>query len=82
MGSVATVFKVYPEPGSEDAAKKEIEAILKPKGIQVEEIAFGIKVIKVLFVHDDKEGSTELEEKLRKVKGINEVEVEDETLIS
>ncbi len=82
MGSVATVFKVYPEPGSEDAAKKEIEAKLKPKGIQVEEIAFGIKVIKVLFVHDDKEGSTELEEKLRKVKGINEVEVEDETLIS
>ncbi|MCL4375490.1 elongation factor 1-beta [Candidatus Marsarchaeota archaeon] len=70
MGSVATVFKVYPEPGNEDAAKKEIEAKLKPKGIQVEEIAFGIKVIKVLFVHDDKEGSTELEEKLRKVKGI------------
>ncbi len=82
MGSVATVFKVYPEPGKEEEAKKEIEEKLKPKGVQVEEVAFGIKVIKVLFVHDDKEGSTELEDKLRQVQGINEVEVEDETLIS
>ncbi len=82
MGSVATVFKVYPEPGKEEEAKKEIEEKLKPKGVQVEEVAFGIKVIKVLFVHDDKEGSTELEDKLRQIQGINEVEVEDETLIS
>ena len=82
MGSVATVFKVYSEPGKEEEAKKEIEEKLKPKGVQVEEVAFGIKVIKVLFVHDDKEGSTELEDKLRQIQGINEVEVEDETLIS
>ena len=49
--------------------------------MQLEDIAFGIKVIKVMFVHDDSEGSSIIEEKLRKVNGVTEVEVADESLI-
>ena len=81
MGSVATVFKVYIENGKENEVSKAIKETLKPKNMQVEEVAFGIKVAKVLFVHEDTEGSSAFEEKLRKIHGVNEVEVDDETLL-
>ncbi len=81
MGSVATVFKVYIESGKEGDVSKEIREKLKPKNMQVEDVAFGIKVAKVLFVHEDTEGSSSFEERLRKISGVNEVEVDDETLL-
>ena len=80
MGNVATLFKVYVEAGMEDGVSRSIKA-LKPKSLQTEEIGFGIKVIKVMFVHTDEEGSTPIEEKLKSVKGVNEVEVEEQTLL-
>ncbi len=82
MGDVAVLFRVYPEEGKADEVKASIIENLHPKSIALEDVAFGIKVIKVLFIHDDKTGSSEFEEKLRNVKGVNEVEVLDETLIS
>lgn len=82
MGKVATVFKVYAEDVSKsDSIRAEIVKGLKPESIQVEEIGFGIKVIKVMFVHEDQEGSTRFEEALRKVGGVKDVEVDDETLL-
>ncbi len=81
MGKVAVLFKVYTDEGREEAVSKEISEKLKPQGIQLEDIAFGIKVIKVLFVHDDSEGSSVLEENLRKVNGVREVEVAEESLV-
>ncbi len=80
MGNVATLFKVYVEAGMEDSVSNGIKA-MNPKSIQMEEIGFGIKVIKVMFVHTDEEGSTPYEEKLKAVKGVNEVEVEEQTLL-
>jgi translation elongation factor EF-1beta len=81
MGNVITLFKVYTEPGNEEKVSAEIKNRLNPKGMQLEDIAFGIKVIKVMFVHDDSEGSSIIEEKLRKVNGVTEVEVADESLM-
>ncbi len=81
MGNVITLFKVYTEPGNEEKVSIEIKNSLNPKGMQLEDIAFGIKVIKVMFVHDDSEGSSIIEEKLRKVNGVTEVEVADESLM-
>ena len=82
MGKAIVLFRVYADSGREEAVKKEIEDTLKPKGIKLEEVAFGIKTIKVMFMHDDKEGSTDKEEAaLRKISGVNEVEVLEETLI-
>ncbi|MFP3278921.1 MAG: elongation factor 1-beta [Candidatus Micrarchaeota archaeon] len=81
MGKVGVVFKVYPENGEEEKVSKRIAEALKPNGIQLEDIAFGIKVIKVLFIHEDTEGSSVFEEKLKNIEGVKEVEVEEESLL-
>lgn len=80
MGDVATLFKVYLEAGTEGSVSSGIKA-LRPKSMQIEEIGFGIKTIRVLFVHTDEEGSTPYEEKLKAIKGVSEVEVEEQTLL-
>ncbi len=82
MGNVAVLFRVYPEEGKAEEVKKEIIDTMKPQSIALEDVAFGIKVIKVLFIHDDSKGSSEFEEGLKNLKGVNEVEVLEETLIS
>lgn len=81
MGKVAVLFKVYTDEGQQEAVASKIKAELKPNGIAMEEIGFGIKIIKVQFVYEDEQGSTKLEESLRKVQGVNEVEVIEETLL-
>ncbi len=81
MAKVATLFKVYPNNGEEEEVRRNVRETLQPKSMQLEDVAFGIKVLKVLFVHEDSEGSSAFEEKLRKIKGVNEVEVEEESLL-
>ncbi|MCL5239299.1 MAG: elongation factor 1-beta family protein [Candidatus Marsarchaeota archaeon] len=81
MGDVAVLFRIYAEEGKEESVRKEIADTLKPKGSQLEEVAFGIKTIKALFVHDDAHGSSEIEEKLRKLPGVKEVEIVEESLV-
>ena len=82
MGKVATIFKVYSEDSADsNSILKMISDKLKPTSTQIEEIGFGIKVIKVMFVHEDNEGSTEYEKKLREFPGVKEVEVEEESLL-
>jgi translation elongation factor EF-1beta len=81
MGDVAVLFRVYTEAGKEDAVRSEIVDKLGPKGSQLEDVAFGIKTIKVLFVHDDKQGSSEIEDKIKKIPGVNEVEIIEESLV-
>ncbi len=81
MSTVATVFKVYVEPGKETEVLDNIKKTMNPKAMQSDEVAFGIKVIKVMFVHEDQEGSTLFEEKLRKINGVTEVEVDQESLL-
>ncbi len=81
MGKVATVFKVYIENGKEAEVSKAIKEKLKPNGMQIEEVAFGIKVLKVMFVHEDEEGSTSFEDGLRKIPDVTEVEIEGESLL-
>jgi translation elongation factor EF-1beta len=79
MAKVATIYKVYAE--NTDKVASDIKAKLSPKSLQAEEIAFGIKVIKVMFVHEDSEGSIVYEEKLRAIPGVSEVEVAEESLL-
>jgi len=82
MGNVAVLFKVYADGGSEEQVLKGIENAMHPKSARIEEIGFGIKIIKVLFVHDDSVGSTDFENQLSRITGVNNVEVDEETLIS
>jgi len=82
MSNVAVVFKVYAQESDPSALMDTIKKDLNPAGMQMEEVAFGIKVIKVLFKFDDtKTSSTKFEEELKKVKGVGEIEVFEEGLI-
>lgn len=81
MSKAAILFKVYPKDGRLDAALDEIKSNMEPSDIGLEEVGFGIKVIKVLFTYDTATGSSEIEERLRGLDNIQEVEVEQDTLI-
>ncbi len=82
MSSVAVLFKVYPKDNMSDAAMTNIKKQMNPAGMQLEDVAFGIRVIKVLFKFDDsKTSSSKIEEDLRKVDGVGEIEVMEEGLI-
>ncbi|MGA3020348.1 MAG: hypothetical protein ABSD68_00140 [Candidatus Micrarchaeales archaeon] len=80
MGDVAVLFRIYTAEGGIDKVKAEVVK-LKPRGLQIEDVAFGIKTIKVLFIHPDSHGSSEIEDEIRKIPGVNEVEVLEETLV-
>jgi translation elongation factor EF-1beta len=83
MSSVAVLFKVYPKENMLDKALDSIKKMNPaPAGMQTDEIGFGITVIKVLFkFDDDKTSSSKIEDELRKVEGVGELEVEEEGLI-
>ncbi len=82
MSKVAVIFKIYPKENGLDTALREIKDKLKPAAIQSEDVAFGIKVIKARFVFDDaNSSSSNMEDSIRKLDGVGEVEVEEESLI-
>ena len=88
MGQVALSLKVMPSSPDvnietiEDKIKEIETDKVKISDIKVENIAFGLKAIKVLFVMPDKEVSpSEIEEKIKKIEGVGEVETESVTLI-
>ena len=82
MGKVMTVMKVYPEEGA-DLPKllDEVYAIKGCNSAKIEEFVFGAKIIKASFVCDDKEG-VDFEEKVKVLKGVSEVQVDEVGLIS
>lgn len=83
MGLVAATFKIMPESADTDIEKikHEINVRLKPKQVKEIPIAFGLKLIEVLLVFEDKEGIGSVEEKLRTIEGVASVESGDVTLI-
>jgi translation elongation factor EF-1beta len=83
MSKATILFKVYPsDPDKVPQTMDSIKAAMNPSGMQAQEVAFGIKLIKVLFVYDPKQtGSSQLEEQLKKVPGVSEIEVEEESLM-
>jgi len=64
----------------ESEAKKKIIAFSNNKEMKSEQepIAFGLKALKITFVSDESKGSTDaLEENIKKIAGVNSVEVID-----
>jgi len=85
MGDVLTIMRIMPT-GVETDLKKVAAEInnIKPKPHSIEEkpLAFGIKFLEVKFVTPDKEGGTDaIEDAIRKIKGVENVEVTGLTLI-
>ncbi|MEM7819413.1 MAG: elongation factor 1-beta [Candidatus Aenigmatarchaeota archaeon] len=83
MGMVALTMRVMPEsPDIDlDRIKREIKNIVDVKDIKEVPIAFGLKILEVLLVFDDKEGFGDIEEKIRNIKGVSSVEGGNVTLL-
>ncbi len=79
MGEVVAVIKVMPEsPDVFDKMKSEIEKQVKAEKFEEEPIAFGLKALKITVVVKDEEGGTEaIENKLRAIPGVSDVQVVD-----
>ena len=81
MSDVGIVFKVFAKDNNVDAVLEEVKP-LNPSNVSVEELAFGIKTIKILFKFDDEKiTSSSLEEGLKALEHVSEVEVLEESLL-
>lgn len=80
---VAVDVKVFLEDYSKiEYVKKEIAKIAKIQKFWEEEIAFGAKALKAVLLMSDKEGGLDsLEEKIKGIGGVSEIEVENVTRI-
>jgi translation elongation factor EF-1beta len=78
MGEVAVTFKVFVEDMSVfDAVKEELKKA-GARSMQDEEVGFGIKTIKAMFIIPDGEGEIDkLEAKVSSLKGVSEIRAEE-----
>ena len=82
MGTAAVITKVFPEsPEVFEKVKSAIQNEMKPYKLEEEEVAFGMKALKVTILVKDASGGSDIEERLRKIDGVSEVQVEEVTLI-
>lgn len=86
MAQIIITLKIMPESPAADLNKIEAEAKKKiidfagPGDMKTEQepIAFGLKALKIIFVMDEAKGSTEeLEDNIKEIKGVQNVEVVD-----
>ena len=83
MGQVAMTLRVMPESTDVDLEqlKNSINEVADVKQIVEKPVAFGLVILEVLLVFDDKAGAGDIEEKIRSLEGIGSVEAGDVTLI-
>ena len=80
------IFKVFPEePGKEDAVVEALKQVKSGRVVEVrkEPLAFGVFVVKAGIVIPDKEDGKmqALEEEVKAIPGVNQVEIEGTTLL-
>ncbi len=86
MGSVAITYRIMPEDVSTDLKPIQdgIREVVGPalKGMQVKDVAFGLRAILALAVIDDASGAGEkLEGAMSALPGVASVEAIDVTLV-
>ncbi len=84
MGLVAIELKVMPSSTDVDldAVRDRIGKLVKVQDSKVEPLAFGLKALIIVITAEDKGGGTErLENEIRKVPGVGDVEVVNVTLV-
>lgn len=86
MAKVIVTLKIMPVSPETDLDKISLEAHEKIKGFagegetkqEIEPVAFGLKALKIIFVMEESQGSTEpLEKEIQTIEGVNSVEVVD-----
>lgn len=85
MADVIVTFKIMPDSPEIDleklksAAKKKIQDFGGDVGKTEEQpVAFGLKSLNIIFVMDEKKGSTEvLEDQIADIEGVKSIEVTD-----
>ncbi|MDY6761970.1 MAG: elongation factor 1-beta [Candidatus Nanohaloarchaea archaeon] len=80
MGEVAVVLKVMPEDAETDLERIDdaIRDSIEVEDLQHEEVAFGLKALKVSTIVSDDEGGTDtVENSVSGIDGVRSVEVED-----
>ena len=82
MGEVAVVIKILPDdPANFESMKENIIKTFNPKSVKEEELAFGLKALRIMVIMDDKQGAGNIEEKIMQTKGVGQAQVEDMTLV-
>jgi translation elongation factor aEF-1 beta len=79
MGKISCVYKVMPEDAETDLdeIKEDIKELIDVEDIGEEDVAFGLKAIKVSTITTDEEGGTDaVEEKLDELEGVQSIELE------
>jgi len=81
--NVAAQLKIYLDDASQiGRVKADIGKIAKVDKFWEEDVGFGIKVLKVnILMNDSQGGMDELEEKIKKIGNVSEVEVETVTRV-
>ena len=88
VGDILSVYKIYPEEIEDiDKIKAKLEEGLgepfKIAEIKEEPIAFGLRLLRVAIIFPDKVDGLldKVEELLKNIPGVNELEIEASTLI-
>ncbi len=80
MGEVAIVLKVMPDGTDTDLEQVEdaVRDAIDVEDLEQEEVAFGLKALKVSTIVGDEEGGTDaVENAVAGIAGVRSVEVED-----
>ena len=80
MGGVIVTIKVFPKsPEDIDKIWSGLER-LKPEKMEKQPVAFGLTIIQFIKIIKDEEGGTDaIEEKIRSLDGVSDLEVESVT---
>lgn len=79
MGKIACVFKLMPEDEDTDLEeiKNQVREKVEVQDIGEEDIAFGLKAVKVSAITTDEKGGTDyVEEQLGEVDNVQSIELE------
>ncbi len=81
MGMVGMNLRIMPASAETDLekVKAQIAKKIKIQDAKIEPIAFGLKALRILVVVPD--GQQNVEEEIKKIEGVGEVEVESTTLL-
>lgn len=75
---VAVSMKIYLEDQSKmDETLAEIGKLVKINNTKTEEVGFGIKAIKIIFLMADGEGVNTIEEKVAAVPNVSQAQIEE-----